>query len=445
MTSPGVDWRGLFETHLESVTRSAQEALARSGHTGLVLHAGSEALYHADDQHVPFHAVPHFARFAPVPGAEHLLLLEAGEAPRLVRVVPRGFWEEPPAEPPLPLAELLTVDEVGTPREAREAVGQRAGWAYVGNDSQTAAALGIAPEAVEPKTLLATLDWERGFKTEYEQACLREAARLAALGHDAVREGVAAGRTERALHFAYLEASGHLDHETPYPNIIAWDEASAVLHYQSKRTTPPTPGHTFLIDAGATHLGYASDVTRTYLRDGVQPVFRTLWERMRQVQDELVERVSPGLEFVELHEAAFRRVTELLCEVGVLTVGADEAFEAGLTFPFFPHGLGHHLGLQVHDVGGKQRDASGELVPPPERYPWLRTTRPLAPGNVITIEPGLYFIPLLLDPYREGEQRGAFAWDLIDALIPCGGIRIEDDVLVTPEGRENLSRPFLPT
>ena len=123
---------------------------------------------------------------------------------------------------------------------------------------------------------------------------------------------------------------------------------------------------------------------------------------------------------------------------------ADEIVQRGFSQPFFPHGLGHHLGLQVHDVGGTQRSAEGDFRPPPNQHPRLRTTRPLAAGNVITIEPGLYFIPMLLAEFRTSANADAFNWKLIDELVPSGGIRIEDDVLVTEDGCENLSRPWVP-
>jgi Xaa-Pro dipeptidase len=109
-----------------------------------------------------------------------------------------------------------------------------------------------------------------------------------------------------------------------------------------------------------------------------------------------------------------------------------------------PHGLGHHLGLQVHDVAGHQVDAAGTVVDPPPEHPFLRTTRPLAEGHLVTIEPGLYFIPMLLEPVREGEHSASVDWALVDDLVLRGGIRIEDDVWVTPDGGEDLTRPQIP-
>jgi Xaa-Pro dipeptidase len=102
------------------------------------------------------------------------------------------------------------------------------------------------------------------------------------------------------------------------------------------------------------------------------------------------------------------------------------------------------LGLQVHDVGGLQAAPDGGLRPPPPGCERLRNTRTCEPGHVVTVEPGLYFIPLLLEPLRGAADRDAIDWRAVDALTPFGGIRVEDDVLVTEDGREDLSRPHIP-
>ena len=173
-------------------------------------------------------------------------------------------------------------------------------------------------------------------------------------------------------------------------------------------------------------------------------MFRALLDGMETMQRELVAMVAPGVPYVRIHEAGHRGIARMLCTAGVLKTNADEAFARHLTRPFFPHGVGHHLGLQVHDVGGKQVTPRGDKVDSPANHPFLRTTRDLAPGHIVTIEPGLYFIPMLLEPFRHSPDAVAFDWTLIDALMPCGGIRIEDDVLVTATGYEDLTRCFVP-
>jgi Xaa-Pro dipeptidase len=114
--------------------------------------------------------------------------------------------------------------------------------------------------------------------------------------------------------------------------------------------------------------------------------------------------------------------------------------DQGITRRFFPHGLGHFLGLQVHDVGGFQADRDGTLIPRPEKDPFLRLTRRLEADHVTTIEPGLYFIEPLLAELRESAAGRDVDWAKVDALRPCGGIRVEDNVRVLDGGHENLTR-----
>jgi len=131
--------------------------------------------------------------------------------------------------------------------------------------------------------------------------CIRLANRLAGRALAAAREGFARRQSERRIHTRYLEATGALDAESPYPNIIAWDDRSAILHYQRKRVHAPDPGHSFLIDAGASVRGYASDVTRSYVSGDAHPVFREALDRMETLQQALA-KIFPGLKTEDLPE-----------------------------------------------------------------------------------------------------------------------------------------------
>jgi Xaa-Pro dipeptidase len=116
--------------------------------------------------------------------------------------------------------------------------------------------------------------------------------------------------------------------------------------------------------------------------------------------------------------------------------------QQGITKTFFPHGIGHFLGLQVHDVAGHAADDRGTPNPPPEDHPFLRTTRIIEPNQVFTIEPGLYFIDSLLADLQSSEQSKYMNWDVIDSFRPFGGIRIEDNVIVHRDRNENMTRDF---
>jgi len=125
----------------------------------------------------------------------------------------------------------------------------------------------------------------------------------------------------------------------------------------------------------------------------------------------------------------------------VINVSADHAIDTALTSVFYPHGIGHLLGLQVHDVGGLQRDPAGGVIERPYNHPFLRLTRKLEDGFVVTVEPGFYFIDQLLEEAKQKPLGRMIEWSRVAQLRKFGGVRIEDDVVAVPGGHENLTRP----
>ena len=123
-----------------------------------------------------------------------------------------------------------------------------------------------------------------------------------------------------------------------------------------------------------------------------------------------------------------------------MKLDADAIVEKGISSAFFPHGVGHYLGLQVHDIGGHMADAHGNTVTPPKEHPFLLLTRPIEPRNVFTIEPGFYFIDTLLAELRKSEQAKSIDWPRVDRFRKYGGVRIEDNLAVTESGARNLTR-----
>ena len=276
---------------------------------------------------------------------------------------------------------------------------------------------------------MARLDWDRSYKTAYEIACIESATHAAASAHRGARAAFEDGASELQIHHAYMQALEATDDELPYPSIIAMNEKAAYLHYLGKRRV--TDGDVVLIDSGAAHLGYACDITRTWTRPGTDPVFVELVAALNRVQQALCAAVEPGLAAVDLHRLADRLIADALHEADLIAVGGEEAVGRALTRAFFPHGFGHPLGLQVHDVAGRQATRDGGEQPPPPDYPSLRTTRTFDPGQVFTVEPGIYFIEMLLERYRAGPDAAAFNWSRIDTLTGLGGARIEDNVVIT--------------
>jgi Xaa-Pro dipeptidase len=432
-----------YAAHVRARQEKTEAALATAELDGLVLQSGAPFTYYADDMDAPFRPTPHFAHWVPMDGPHHLLVVRPGKRPRLLRVRPDDYWyEQAPLGSPF-WAREFELTEVKSVDKAWELAAPGARTAYAGDAPAAAEEHGIAKERVNPPGLLARLDWDRSFKTPYEVACLDEAERMAARGHETARAAFLAGASELEIHQAYVAAVGCIDEELPYATIVALDEKGATLHYQRKRST--RNGKVLLLDAGAKYLGYGSDITRTWTTDDCDATFREIVSGLDKLQLALCAMVKPGLPYGDVHHAAHVAIGDLLRRVGVLKKGGEEAVKLGLTAPFFPHGVGHFLGIQVHDVAGRQKSPDGGTVPPPAQHPYLRTTRAIAEDQVFTIEPGVYFIDMLLRPHRTGALAAHFDWKLVDRLTPCGGARIEDNVVVTKSGHRNLTRPYLPT
>jgi len=210
-----------------------------------------------------------------------------------------------------------------------------------------------------------------------------------------------------------------------------------VLHYQGRERTVPDTVRSFLLDAGCTVNAYASDITRTYAAGEGQ--FAELIRAMDSMQQGLIEPLRAGLDYRELHLQTHREIAGILESFGIINVPAEDAVASGLSGVFYPHGLGHFIGLQTHDVSGLT-DNEGKAIPRPEGHPNLRLTRVLEAGNALTIEPGLYFIEPLLKQWKQNGDSAAVNWDRVEALQPYGGIRIEDNVIITETGSNNLTR-----
>jgi Xaa-Pro dipeptidase len=268
--------------------------------------------------------------------------------------------------------------------------------------------------------------------------CLREANRLGALGHEAAAEAFRAGASEFEIELAFLRACGQREQELPYNPIIALNDAGAVLHYQVLERQPPPERYSLLIDAGAEFAGYASDITRTYSAEDAD--FAALIRRMDQLQQGLCARVRAGADWRDIHLAAHQGTAEVLRDADLILCSADEALATHVTSVFLPHGIGHLLGLEVHDVGGFMASPEGGDIERPQGHPYLRLTRVLEPGFVVTMEPGLYFIDQLLEAARADARGSRINWSRVGELSRFGGIRIEDDLAVSAGGCENLTR-----
>jgi len=201
-----------------------------------------------------------------------------------------------------------------------------------------------------------------------------------------------------------------------------------------------------VLDMGAAYNGYHTDITRTYPVNGkFTDDQRAIYEAVREAQGAVLSAMKPGVKWPDMHQLAERVIISHLRKIGILHNGtAEEMFAAHIGAVFMPHGLGHFLGLCTHDVGGYPKDGPQRGRTPGVKY--LRTSRELQEGMVITVEPGCYFnIPTLDKALQNEEQKRFINVDVLNRFRGFGGVRLEDDVLITKDGAENLTvLPILP-
>jgi len=427
----------LYPDHLMTLRRRADAALARGGFDHLVIACGAAHYEFLDDRPYPFAVNPHFKHWLPVtraPGS--WLVYTPGERPKLIYLQPHDYWHVVPEAPAGYWVEHFDISIIREVQQAR---------AHLPQDSARCAILGEENATVgdvvpnNPSPVLNYLHYHRAYKTDYELAMMRVASKLGARGHRAAQAAFRAGLSEYGINMAYLGAVHETESELPYSNIIALNQHGAVLHYTDLNRSPPAHAHSFLIDAGASFHGYASDITRTYAGAGADE-FQALIDAVDAAQSVLAGKVCAGQSYPDLHLQAHLLLAAILHEHGFLRMSAEGAVESGVSSVFFPHGLGHLIGLQVHDVAGFQRDDSGGNIDKPAGHPYLRLTRALEPRMVTTIEPGIYFIDMLLAELKGKPQSADVDWNRVERFRQYGGIRIEDDVACTDREPENLTR-----
>jgi Xaa-Pro aminopeptidase len=275
-------------------------------------------------------------------------------------------------------------------------------------------------------------------KDEPEIATMRHAAIATAAGYARAATIIAPGVTERAVQIE-LEAEffRHGATCTGYGTIVGAGPNSAVLHFEPTARAA-RDGEFVLIDAGAEIDRYVIDVTRTYVAGAPSPFQRDLYQVVLAAQQKAISRCVAGVEWRDVHLQCAVDLTAGLVSLGLMRGSAESLFEQEAHLLFFPHGLGHLVGLGVRDASGT---LPGRPRSPKPSLKSLRLDVPLAPGFVVTVEPGLYFIPALLnDPERRARFREAVVWDKVEPHLDLGGVRIEDNVLVTSGAPEVLTK-----
>jgi Xaa-Pro aminopeptidase len=298
---------------------------------------------------------------------------------------------------------------------------------------------------VSPELIAAVVKM-RSVKDQYEISEIEKAVDVAWIMHTTAMKMAFPGNYERELAGA-IEGIA-LSHGGPvsFPVILSMDGQTLHNHYHGNELKE---GRMVVCDAGAeTSMSYASDITRTFPVGGkFSSQQKDIYNIVLKANMETIKASMPGRTYREVHLMAARIIAGGLKELGLLKGDLDEAVAAGAHALFFPHGLGHMLGLDVHDMEGLGEDHVGysESIKRSDQFglAYLRMARALEPGFVVTNEPGCYFIPALIDQWKAENKHAQFInYDQVEKYREFGGVRIEDDVLITDKGSRVLGTPI---
>ncbi|KAJ5096589.1 Xaa-Pro aminopeptidase [Penicillium angulare] len=322
---------------------------------------------------------------------------------------------------------------------------------YMVHQSETPTGL-PAELPVDSTLLMPAMNAARGVKDEYEIRMIRQANKVSALAHRRILEQIQKMSNESQIEGSFLNTciSNGAKNQS-YEIIAASGPNAATLHYvRNNESLAKKP--LVCLDAGAEWNCYASDVTRTFPLKGEWPseYVSNIYKLVEQMQEACIKGVRRGVRFLDLHNLANDIAIDGLLALGVLKGGSHaEIRDSGVNKIFFPHGLGHHVGLEVHDVSESEIMALDSSLGATRFRSGVNTTTFHAPctlsaplleeGMVVTVEPGVYFSSLALANARKQPYAKYIDFDVASQYIHIGGVRIEDDILVTANGNENLT------
>ncbi len=427
----------MYNNHYKYVSEIINQGLEKANLDGVLIYSGHVNNYFLDDMPYAFACNPHFKWMAPITETPHCIIhYKPNEKAKLYLYQPKDYWHSLAKTPEGEWAENFEIISITCKEDVPDFSGLQ-NHAWIGQiDSCEFDNL-----KHNPRTYMDYVHWHRAIKTDYEIENIRQANVLALKGHNAAYQCFKKGYSEFECHMAYMLATKHNEYQLPYGNIVAQNENGAVLHYQHMQRFRQKPENikSFLIDAGCQVNGYASDITRTHAYDE-NSEFAKMINAVDSMQIAIGKKAVAGTSYIDLHTQAHLMLSEILSDFDVINCDAPTAHDTGLSNVFLPHGLGHYLGLQVHDIGGHQSDEEGNILSPPELHPFLRLTRTLEENNVLTIEPGIYFIDMLLEKAKASDIGQYINWSRVADFKPYGGIRIEDNIVVKKTKSVNLTR-----
>ncbi|MFM2060787.1 MAG: hypothetical protein RLZZ507_457 [Cyanobacteriota bacterium] len=439
-----------ISTSLPEILRHRRQKLAELIDFPAVLWSGGSSSRNFPANIFPFRANSHFLYFAGIPLQNAAIRLERGNL--------QLFIDDPHPSSALWHGETPTREEIAAKIGADDARPLTELEDYLENAAtvpvQDAATWTQQSQLLDrwilPKNQLEGIDLDLAkaiisLRITHDSAALAELRKAAAVSVEAHKAGMA--RTRKAKLEAEVRATMEaviMSHNmtTAYTSIVTvHGEVLHNGHYYNFLQ----PGDLLLADVGAeTETGWAADITRTWPVSGkFSSTQRDIYDIVLAAHDACIENIAPGVEYGDIHLLAAHIIAEGLVDLGILQGKPEDLVKMDLHALFFPHGIGHLLGLDVHDMedlGDLAGYDEGRTRSSRFGLSYLRLNRPLKPGMLVTIEPGFYQVPgILNDPKIRDQYQYLVNWERLEKFADVRGIRIEDDVLVTELGREVLT------
>ncbi|KAH7064090.1 putative Xaa-Pro aminopeptidase [Paraphoma chrysanthemicola] len=280
------------------------------------------------------------------------------------------------------------------------------------------------------------IEYCRVTKSDYEIALIRKANVISTTAHVNVMKAAAKAKNECELEAVFLKSCVERNAKNQaYHSIVAAGENGATLHYVSNADTIKSQ-NLLLLDAGCEVDCYASDITRTFpIKGDFTTESLAIYNIVLDMQKQCIDALKAGVLWDSIHELAHKIAIKGLLDLGILKGDAESIFKARTSVAFFPHGLGHYLGMDTHDTGGNANYADKDSM-----FRYLRVRGTLPARSVITVEPGIYFCRFIIEPYlKDAEQSKFIDEKVLEKYWSVGGVRIEDNILIIEGGVENLT------
>jgi len=431
--------RELYKDHLSKILCVLDQTMQENDYDEIVLYSGEAKTIYLDDNRYPYKVYTNFKYFLPVLKNPHSFIrYKRGEKPELIVFQKVDYWDSQPKELQGEWTEFFNITYYNSLDDMQKVLPTNLkNTAFLGEEINRFENFSF--KSLNDYALIHVLHFSRTIKSAYEVECMRRANSLASRAHIAARTAFLEGKSELETHLVYLKALSYKEEEVPYTNIVAFDESAAILHYVDYKTHE-YEAKSFLLDAGASYRGYHADITRTHVKEGHES-FKDLIQAVDASCLNIISKIKTNMNYEVLQEQMHLDTAEILAEFKFMNISADEIYEKEYTKLFSPAGVGHYIGLQVHDIGNTISDKYGKAHTMSKKHPFLRLNKNIEENNVFTIEPGVYVIDQLLKNHLGKKE---FNWDVISHFRSYGGARVEDSVYINKNEVENITRPYLP-